>query len=142
LDGVAAGTIYQDFTFDSAGTWSIQFAMSANPDASGDKTMQVSFGTPGGPLTSLGTYTLSSNGRTYSNMQWVTTTTPGVTAQSGVIYRLEFTSLTPGAYGPALDNIQLVPVPEPSCLSILACGLLFACSRVPLKVKSQSRTTS
>lgn len=139
LDGVAAGTIYQDFTFDTAGTWSIQFAMSANPDSSGDKTMQVSFGSPSGPLTTLGTYTLSSNGRTESNMQWVTMTTPSVTAQTGVLYRLEFTSLTPGAYGPALDNIQLVPVPEPSCLSVLACGVLFACSRLSLKVKSLTR---
>jgi hypothetical protein len=125
LDGESQGAIYQDFTFDSSGSWAIRFAMSANPDFSGDKSVRVDFGPASGSLTTLGTYTLSSNGRTLNNMQWVTTTTPTITAQAGVTYRLEFTSLTPGAYGPALDNVQLVTVPEPGSVSLLALASLL-----------------
>jgi hypothetical protein len=53
-------------------------------------------------------------------------TTPTINVQDSVLYRLQFTSLNPlSSYGPALDNVQLVQVPEPCTLSLLGAGLML-----------------
>jgi hypothetical protein len=131
LNGSTTGSIYQDFTFSSAGIWAVQFDLSANPDlvargdglATGLRSVRVDFGTPG-LMTSLGTYSLDSAPRTIANMQWVTFTTPQVVVSGSVLYRLQSTSLNPGNGGNALDNVQLQIVPEPSAVAILCSGLI------------------
>ncbi|HTY88166.1 MAG TPA: PEP-CTERM sorting domain-containing protein [Candidatus Acidoferrum sp.] len=125
--GSDPGVIYQDFTFSHAGAWAISFCLSANPDSPypdfpTDRTLQVSFGTPGGSLSSLGTWTVSAIGRTRANMNWVTFTTPTINVQDSVVYRLEFSSLSPAPYGPVLDNVQLVSVPEPTVVALTVLG--------------------
>lgn len=55
-------------------------------------------------------------------MDWVTFTTPAITVQGSVVYRLEFSSLSPAPYGPVLDNVQLVAVPEPSTVALAGIG--------------------
>jgi hypothetical protein len=128
LNGYNPGAIFQDFTFSSPGMWQIQFDMSANPDVPGLKTVRVDFGTPNN-LATLGTFSLDSTGRSRSNMEWVTTTAATVfVPDANVVYRLEFTSLTAGASGPALDNIQLISVPEPGSMALLSFG--FVCALV------------
>jgi hypothetical protein len=130
LDGTTAGSIYQDFNFSSSGTWEITFDLSANPDlytqgdglGTGLKTVEVDFG-PVGSVTTLGTYSISPVGRTDSNMQWVTITTPQVEVSDSVLYELQFTSLTPGIAGNALDNVQLQAVPEPAGGALFSAGL-------------------
>jgi hypothetical protein len=114
LNGTTAASIYQDFTFSDAGTWTVKFDMSANPDlfargdssGSGFKTLRVDFGIPG-LMTNLGTYSLDSAPRTVGDMRWVTITTPEVVVSNSVLYRLQFTSLTQGIAGPVLDNVVL-----------------------------------
>ena len=126
LNGLSPATIYQDFTFAAGGQWVVMFAMSANPDSPDIKALNVSFGPSGGALTSLGNFVLSPGTRTYQDMQWVTQTTPSVNVQDSVVYRLQFTSLNPASnYGPALDNVQLVQVPEPGTLSLLGVGVIL-----------------
>jgi hypothetical protein len=133
LNGSTTGSIYQDFTFDSAGTWAFSFSLSANPDAftrgdgggTGVKNMQVLFGTPGS-MTSLGTWGVDSDPRTIDNMQWVTITTPAVVVSSSTVYRVQFTSLVSGPSGPALDNVQVSPIPEPNAAALL-CVVPAAC---------------
>jgi hypothetical protein len=126
LNGYTQGTIYQDFTFSAGGQWAVMFAMSANPDSPDIKALNVSFGPSGGPMTSLGNYVLSPGTRTYANMQWISLTTSSVNVQDSVLYRLQFSSLNPASnYGPALDNIQLVQVPEPGALSLLGVGAML-----------------
>jgi hypothetical protein len=114
LNGTTAASIYQDFTFSDAGTWTVKFDMSANPDlfargdsaGSGFKTLRVEFGIPG-VMTNLGTYSLDSAPRTVGDMRWVTITTPEIVVSNSVPYRLQFTSLTQGIAGPVLDNVLL-----------------------------------
>ena len=114
LNGTAAGSIYQDFTFSAAGSWTVMFAMSANPDSAATKTLNVSFGPVGGLMNSLGNYAITPGTRTHSDMQWVSITTPSFSAQDSVTYRLSFTSLIAGLQGPALDNVQLLQVDRKS----------------------------
>ena len=134
LNGGSPSSIYQDFNFSSAGTWTVKFDLSSNPDlfsrgdglGTGFKNLRVDFG-PIGSLTSLGTYSLDSAPRTVSNMQWVTFTTPQIIVSDSVLYRLQFTSLVPGIAGNALDNIQLQVVPEPSTIALLSSSLIGFC---------------
>jgi hypothetical protein len=132
LNGFSPGSIYQDFNFSTAGNWDVKFDLSANPDPgeAGIKTVRVDFGVAGGPLTTLGTFTSNSAGKTLSNMQWLTVTTPDFSVDTSTLYRLEFTSLTPGASGPAIDNVRAVVVPEPSSLALLCGGLVFGLLKV------------
>lgn len=129
------GSIYQDFVFPSAGTWVIKFALSANPDftwqgdgqGAGVKNLRVDFGIPG-QMSSLGTFGVDADSRSIWDMNWVTITTPELLIPDVTTYRLQFTSLVPGAAGPALDRVELQIVPEPSVaglLLVLAVGGAF-----------------
>ena len=71
-------------------------------------------------------------------MQWITFTTPAVNVQASQLYRMQFTSLNPlSSYGPALDNVQLIQVPEPGALSLLGVALAGLASRRVWKKKIQ-----
>jgi hypothetical protein len=124
LNGFGPGTIYQDFSFASAGTWAIKFDLSGNFNPPGTKIVKVSFGLTSGPLSDLGTYSLDSSQNSPGNMHWQTITTPLVTVQDSALYRLQFTSLNPGAAGPALDNVRLEVVPEPAAIGLIGLGFV------------------
>ena len=138
LNGFAPGSIFQDITFPSAGSWVIKFDLAANPDQSGAglKTVQVGVGLPNTALSTVGTFSFNSVGRSPSNMGWQTVTSQAFLVDATTTFRVQFTSLTPNAIGPALDNIRLELVPEPGVASLilLAGGCCFAIRR-----KSQSK---
>jgi hypothetical protein len=113
LNGFGPGSLYQDFSFGTSGNWTISYDLSAAPTGPASKTVRVDFGLASGPLTTLGTYTINVGTRTPSDMQWLTFA-PQVSIVGSATYRLEFTSLTAGSDGPALDNVKLTAVPEPS----------------------------
>lgn len=117
LNGLEAGTIYQDFTFPSSGEWVIRFDMEANPNPPPDvKSMSVDFGLPGA-LSVLGSYS-----RVPRQDAWVTITTPSFTVDDATTYRLQFRSTIAGYGGLLLDNIQIQPVPEPSVFTLFGLG--------------------
>jgi hypothetical protein len=123
LNGDQPGTIYQDFTFPTAGLWAIKFDMSANPGdiniQVNDKTLRVDFGAAGGPLAGVLTNTVSNIGRSHFDMQYVEMTTPTFSVDATTTYRLAFTSLTGDTGGPVIDNVRIVAVPEPSPLALI-----------------------
>jgi hypothetical protein len=130
LNGFGPGTIFQDFTFASGGQWNILFDLSGNPEIPGIKTVRVSFGPTGGSLTSLGTFSVDSNTNTFANMNWKTITSSDLNILNGQSYRLQFESLTSGAAGPALDNVRLQIVPEPTTISMVVGSIFcFAAAR-------------
>jgi hypothetical protein len=114
LNGGAQGSIYQDFTFSSSGRWVVRFDMSANPDQDfrgdgmgvGQRGLRVDFGVPGA-VTNIGTYRLDAGPRTVIDMEWVSFVTRPVLVSTGVVYRLQFSSLDSGISGPALDNVEV-----------------------------------
>ncbi len=122
LNGFTAGSLYQDFSFDASGNWTISYDLSAAPTGPSSKTVQVDFGLADGPLTTLGTYTIDATTRTTADMQWRTFASQ-VSVIGSATYRLQFTSLTPGPDGPALDNVRIAAVPD-----------ALAAAQYPLKV--------
>jgi hypothetical protein len=133
LNGWVRGGIYQDFNFESSGLWKVRFDMAPNPDSATDKTLRVNLGMAGGDLVDMGTFSLPVGTRTRSDMQWVTLETqPFFVDDLSALYRLSFTSLIEGASGPALDNVRIVPVPEPSisCFSMLLLAFAGVSSKI------------
>jgi choice-of-anchor C domain-containing protein len=134
LNGSSAGLVSQSFVTDLNQPYKLHFSLSGNPfpDQFGGspalKTLTLS-------LTGLQdqAYAFDTNppqpGESNSpgNMKWQEKIVDfnGVGGQT----TLAFTSTTAGAAGPALDNVWVekvssVAVPEPSVLSLLACGLV------------------
>lgn len=141
LNGLAPGSIYQDFTFSSSGTYVIKFALSANPDldfqgddlGTGIKNARVDFGTVG-LLSPLGTYGVDAASRHIANMNYVTITTPAITVSDLTVYRLQFTSLVSGKGGAVLDNVRIEVVPEPgsaTLFSLATIGIFAARRKAP-----------
>jgi len=91
----------------------LSFAMAGNPDdVQGVKSLTVTIGPPSTP----GTFTFNSTGHSRANMGWTTKGlyfTAGSTSTS-----IKFVSNTPGYYGPALDKVSLVAVPEPATMAM------------------------
>jgi choice-of-anchor C domain-containing protein len=97
----SAGTMYQDVATSPGAVYELRFALAGNYYVDpAIKTLRVWWE---GSI--VGTYTFDVTGKTQRNMGWTY-----VTAQfvgSGGLSRLTFESLTPGYYGPALDDVSL-----------------------------------
>ncbi|HPC60980.1 MAG TPA: DUF642 domain-containing protein [Verrucomicrobiota bacterium] len=132
LNGFLPGSIYQDVTFLGAGQYLVQFKFSGNPEGPPTvKEMRVDFGVASGPLSTLGVFAFDSSGIATNNMRWHLQSTPPFDVDEGRIYRLQFTSLHPGSYGPLLDDVRIVAIPEPAVLPLgLAAVAQALCCRV------------
>ena len=101
----------------------LSFFMAGNPEGNGIygvpnlRPMQVSIGSDSQ------TFTFNETGFTASNMGWTQNTLDFTATDSTMT--LTFESQVVGWYGPALDNVSITPVPEPSSavLGTLAAGL-------------------
>jgi len=67
-------------------------------------------------------FTFDTSGYSCSNMGWQTITL-GFTANA-VTTNLNFVGVSPGAYGAAIDNVDVSVVPLPSALVLLSTGLI------------------
>jgi choice-of-anchor C domain-containing protein len=116
LSGSAAGGIMQDLATEIGQTYIVQFDMAGNP-AGGDAIKQMdlvagsqsqtfAFDTAGYDLTDIG----------WQPMQWHFVAESDVTT-------LQFVSLSAGAYGPALDNVAVSPIPAPGALLLGSLGM-------------------
>jgi choice-of-anchor C domain-containing protein len=93
------------------------FDMAGNPDGlPATKTLNVSVGN-----VSNMPFSFDTTGKTRSNMGWVTQSL--TFTATGTTSYLTFTSTTPNYYGPALDNVRVNSVPEPSLMLLLGLGI-------------------
>ena len=129
LNGITPATIFQDLATEVGATYQLSFWMAGNPDAAGDKSLNVLWGGA-----NVGSFTFVQAGATRSNMLWQLMTTGTLTATSSTT-RLAFqstTTATPSG-GPALDDVSVTllagppinsTVPEPSTYVMFATGLV------------------
>jgi choice-of-anchor C domain-containing protein len=120
LDGYYdVGGIAQTVSVQAGQSYLLSFWLSANPDNTPDsspiKTMSVSWGGA-----TVGTYTSDVTGKTIDAMGWTHYEVP-LTATSDSM-TLAFTSqdAAGAAFGPMLDDVSLVAVPEPAVTTLLA----------------------
>ena len=129
LNGPRLGSsIFQDIPTTVGAQYSLTFSYAGNPDEAGDKTFNVLWG---GAV--AGGFNFPQNTGTLANMNWRNGVLT-LTANSSLT-RVEFLSTTAiNGTGPALDNISLTAVPEPS-VTLLA--LTSAAGLLALRLRRQ-----
>jgi choice-of-anchor C domain-containing protein len=126
LNGTEASSIYQDLPTDAAQKYAIRFALAGNPFGFEDKRLEVLW--DGAQVADL---TFTQAGFDTINMGWTYHQFIVTAVDSST--RLTFSSLTgamQGAegvyawYGPAIDDVSVAPVPEPSLSTLALASLL------------------
>jgi choice-of-anchor C domain-containing protein len=105
-------------------TYRVQFDMAGNPDRTYDKTLaSFAFNDVNNPL-AFEIFTFQQAGHTASNMGWESKYFDFVAAElTTQIAFADFTLIADNAFGAALDNVDVAPVPEPSTFLLLGAGL-------------------
>jgi choice-of-anchor C domain-containing protein len=131
LSGNYAGLTSQVLNTSPVGSWwTISFYLAANPDQTGNKTLQVTFGS------NSWTFVVNPTGTSHTNMNWQLITISNILIDTSPT-TLTFTSLTPGGFGPVIAGISVVDppapggptggdtptVPEPASMLLLGSGL-------------------
>jgi choice-of-anchor C domain-containing protein len=110
LDGNAAGAISQTLATTIGNTYDVTFALSGNPfGGAAAKTLTV--GASGAASQSF-TFDIGIAGNSSGDMKWATQVYSFVATSATTV--LTFTSTTPGAFGPALDDISVAETAPPT----------------------------
>ncbi|KAA0213139.1 MAG: choice-of-anchor C family protein [Leptolyngbya sp. PLA3] len=117
INNVAPGGVFQSFATTAGRTYTVTFAMSANMfGGPALKTMDVS---AGGSVASF-EFDYVAEGATSTDPKW--TYHEWQFVATGSVTTLEFASTTAGSvYGPAIDDI--VVIPTPGSIALMALGL-------------------
>ncbi|MFO0851882.1 MAG: choice-of-anchor C family protein [Gemmataceae bacterium] len=115
LSALSAGSISQSGISTVIGQpYRISFDMAGNPTPGfGSPIKNMSVQATGG---SVQNYTFDTTGRTTTNMGWTTMVYDFVASSTNTTLTFSSLDLTPT--GPAIDNVTIIPVPEPT--SVLA----------------------
>jgi choice-of-anchor C domain-containing protein len=117
LSGLANGSIAQTFDTVAGQTYAVNFFLAGNPD--GGTGAKLAILSANGGQQQSDTFTVTGSD-SHSNMGW-TAYSYGFTA-TGPSTTLSFASATGTPYGPALDNVSVVAVPEPASWALMILG--------------------
>jgi choice-of-anchor C domain-containing protein len=110
LSGNQAGASSQSFATIPGQSYQVAFDLSGNPDGTrGTKTVEVS---ATGATPADYTYDTSAEGNTLATMKWQSESYTFTATSNSTT--LAFTSLVNSPYGPALDNVAVIPVCTPT----------------------------
>jgi choice-of-anchor C domain-containing protein len=118
------GSIYQDLNTTVGQSYNLQFMLAGNAGGDqGTKQLAVLWGDAGGTLIQVGLFEFITTGHSPTDMGWVSRDIGGLPATSSLM-RLQFANLTNNAHGPAIDNVTVNAVPEPStyCMALAGVG--------------------
>jgi choice-of-anchor C domain-containing protein len=131
--GNISGKIEQTIATTIGTTYRLSFDMSGNPDGSPTiKSLLVTFGA------ASQTFTFDTTGITKANMHWTPMSWDIVATSSSSV--LSFQDSGGTAYGSALDNVSLVPVPEPATM-IAGALLLLPFGASTFRILRKNRAT-
>ncbi len=119
LSGNAPGSLAQTFDTVNGVTYAVSFWLAGNPDG-GPTVKPLSVDVGGGATNFFFDITGASRGA----MNWVQKTY--LFTASGASTTLTLASNSGSAYGPALDNVSVVAVPEPATWALMIGGLALA----------------
>lgn len=126
LNGAGQGGIRQTFDTVAGQSYLVTFALSGNPE--GGPTVKTVLTTASGGATQTSTF--DTTGLSRANMGW-RSYSYSFTA-GGAMTTLSFASADAGAYGPALDSVNVSAIPEPAIWAMMLFGffgLSFAVRR-------------
>jgi len=123
LSSTGIGWISQTIATTANTAYRLSFDMAGNPEGgSGVSKIKNMLVTLGGASGAFQMYTFDTTGKTKTDMGWLPLTLSFVA--QGPSTTLTFMSLEPGAYGPAIDNVDVATVPIPPAAWLLGSGLL------------------
>lgn len=122
LNWFTAGSVSQDLSTVAGQAYEVRFWMAA--EIYGGQPLRSLNVTWNGSVVSSPSFTYSGQGP--NNMGWTQYT---CVVQGTGLDTLAFVSTTPANYGPALDNVSVVPVPEPGAGALLGVCALSAFRR-------------
>ena len=120
LNGRSLGGLSTSTTFATVigNTYELTFDMAGNPDRPALTTMDV---TVGGITQS---FSFDTTGKTLANMGWETNSLSFIASSAMTSLSFASTTTVNGCcYGPALDNVAVESIPEPSTISMFAFAL-------------------
>ena len=117
LSGNANGSIAQTFDTVANQTYQVNFFLAGNPD--GGTGAKLAILSANGGQQQFDTFTVTGSD-SHSNMGW-TAYSYDFTA-TGASTTLSFASATGTAFGPTLDNVTVVAVPEPASWALMILG--------------------
>ncbi|MBN2133815.1 MAG: choice-of-anchor C family protein [Sedimentisphaerales bacterium] len=112
------GGVEQVISTVAGNTYVVTFDMAGNPDRQGVKTMEVSAGTQSA------LFQFDTTGHSKSNMGWETMTWSFIADAPDTTLRFMSTMTNPNdnAWGPALDNVHVTPIPAAVLLGMVGLG--------------------
>lgn len=130
LSGTHPGAIRQQLSTSAGQRYTLSFACAGNPEFVSIKTMEVWWGG-----VKLDTLQFDTTGHSFANMGWVY---HSYTVTGSGSDTLRFASVSAdNCFGPALDDISVTAVPEPSCLLVTLGGMGVLAPMLRRRAKSR-----
>ena len=134
IAGSAVGALSQSFATTAGQSYVISFDLSSNPDLSGPRDLLVSID---GGAPSVFTHP-GSTGKDAAGMNWTAQSFSFLAGGPSTTITFTTNGTAQGVFGPALDNVAAIAVPEPAAWALMLAG--FGLVGGAMRRRQRSRT--